>query len=403
MGQRCCVCDGQIENGRCRDCGMPYRRDEELYHLNENRRDHYRHVSEETREKLRKMEQPRDASAQSSAGAGRGKARKKDPARAARRKRVLRQFGSGQPRSGRRQGLTALVIVIAVLVLLPSIFSAVGSFLDGVQHGREGSYEEDLYEEELPVYEEPPVDTSGTLDEFGEAVEEQLSAGAEQPDAAAAEPEDAEPEDTEPEEQYTTGSFEGSLGAGEYVIGQEIPEGIYQISLEGEGAEMELNLTDYENGLFEFLVFTREASDASYIVESAEDLQLMEGGRLMLEGPGTLRFVCGEARYTENWAEKENPLTAEYTAEKEMTVGEDLEPGVYDIVLEDGEGDLMIEREEDSFYLLLSAEYAYATTEFQHIRLTEGTKLTLNDYGEGFGEPCRVLLRPSGQIYEAQS
>ena len=57
MGVRkCCVCEGSIVNGRCRDCGMPYRRDEELYHLNENRRDHYKHASKEAREKLEKLE-----------------------------------------------------------------------------------------------------------------------------------------------------------------------------------------------------------------------------------------------------------------------------------------------------------------------------------------------------------
>ena len=34
MGKRCQVCDGPIVNGRCKYCGMPYRNDMELYHLN---------------------------------------------------------------------------------------------------------------------------------------------------------------------------------------------------------------------------------------------------------------------------------------------------------------------------------------------------------------------------------
>ena len=42
--KRCQVCDGPVVNGRCKLCGMPYRNDETLYHLNENRSDHYRHV-----------------------------------------------------------------------------------------------------------------------------------------------------------------------------------------------------------------------------------------------------------------------------------------------------------------------------------------------------------------------
>ena len=35
MGKRCQVCDGPVVNGRCKYCGMPYRNDLELYHLNE--------------------------------------------------------------------------------------------------------------------------------------------------------------------------------------------------------------------------------------------------------------------------------------------------------------------------------------------------------------------------------
>ena len=46
---RCPLCDGPVVNGRCKDCGMPYRKDEILYHLNESRDDHYRHASDKAR------------------------------------------------------------------------------------------------------------------------------------------------------------------------------------------------------------------------------------------------------------------------------------------------------------------------------------------------------------------
>ena len=38
---KCPLCDGTVVNGRCKECGMPYRNDEILYHLNESRSDHY--------------------------------------------------------------------------------------------------------------------------------------------------------------------------------------------------------------------------------------------------------------------------------------------------------------------------------------------------------------------------
>lgn len=59
--RRCCICDSPIVNGRCKVCGMPYRNDEEMYHLNENRRDHYKHSSPQVRERLLSLERPKPA------------------------------------------------------------------------------------------------------------------------------------------------------------------------------------------------------------------------------------------------------------------------------------------------------------------------------------------------------
>lgn len=43
--KKCCVCDGNIVEGRCEKCGMPYQENHNFYHLNENRRDHVDHMS----------------------------------------------------------------------------------------------------------------------------------------------------------------------------------------------------------------------------------------------------------------------------------------------------------------------------------------------------------------------
>ena len=56
--KRCQVCDGPVVNGRCKLCGMPYRNDDELYHLNENRRDHYAHASWREKQMMREAEVP---------------------------------------------------------------------------------------------------------------------------------------------------------------------------------------------------------------------------------------------------------------------------------------------------------------------------------------------------------
>lgn len=59
MGRmKCQVCGGPVAKGRCKLCGMPYRNDEVLYHLNENRRDHYSHATEKAQQVMRQMEIP---------------------------------------------------------------------------------------------------------------------------------------------------------------------------------------------------------------------------------------------------------------------------------------------------------------------------------------------------------
>lgn len=57
-GIRCQLCDGLIINGRCRTCGMPYRNDEILYHLNESSHDHYKHATPKAKELMRQSRVP---------------------------------------------------------------------------------------------------------------------------------------------------------------------------------------------------------------------------------------------------------------------------------------------------------------------------------------------------------
>lgn len=58
IGARCQVCDGPISNGRCKLCGMPYRNDEVLYHLNENKEEHYKHASAKAKKIMRDNQVP---------------------------------------------------------------------------------------------------------------------------------------------------------------------------------------------------------------------------------------------------------------------------------------------------------------------------------------------------------
>ena len=67
---KCPLCDGTVVNGRCKECGMPYRKDEILYHLNESRAEHYRHASDKARKIMQAQQRAGVGNTAKSAGAG---------------------------------------------------------------------------------------------------------------------------------------------------------------------------------------------------------------------------------------------------------------------------------------------------------------------------------------------
>ena len=58
---KCPLCDGSVVNGRCTFCGMPYRKDEILYHLNESRSDHYKHATPKAKKIMTEQQKGKSA------------------------------------------------------------------------------------------------------------------------------------------------------------------------------------------------------------------------------------------------------------------------------------------------------------------------------------------------------
>lgn len=141
---RCPLCDGLIAGGRCRECGMPYRNDEMLYHLNERRETHEKHASEKVREELaRRMTPLGDAEARSKtskdSGAGQQKAASvqrnikssgQDRIRTQQKKKQTSSYKQVQTSFGRekkKKGKFRWVfwILSAVVIFAPSIKDAI--------------------------------------------------------------------------------------------------------------------------------------------------------------------------------------------------------------------------------------------------------------------------------------
>ena len=132
IGEKCPLCDGPVSGGRCTLCGMPYRKDEILYHLNENSRDHYKHVSgtravgknaseadirahqqQIRQEAVKRMTTTKTPAADS----GRKSAKKKNL------KKAEAAYGSAKKKTGK--GKIILWLIVILLILLPSILDFV--------------------------------------------------------------------------------------------------------------------------------------------------------------------------------------------------------------------------------------------------------------------------------------
>lgn len=226
---KCPLCDGPIVNGRCRDCGMPYRNDELLYHLNEDRRTHEKHATDKAKEELLKRMVPlgdtakqtssrtvnKNTQKKSSKTIGRStsqttekKARNNQKAAA----RSKKEFGrsnnsswSSEKKPKKKKSLGGIIFWIIVIFMIARPF--VDDFVTSLRARR-------LYNEYL--------ESTSERSALKEVIE-----GA-----------DIEEDDIPNTDTYGFSSWSGSDGKMEYglsagygsiIVGEELPAGIYEI------------------------------------------------------------------------------------------------------------------------------------------------------------------------------
>lgn len=226
---KCPLCDGPIVNGRCRECGMPYKNDELLYHLNEDRRTHEKHATDKAKEELLKRMVPlgdtakqtssrtvnKNTQKKSSKTIGRStsqatekKARNNQKAAA----RSKKEFGrsnnsswSSEKKPKKKKSLGGIIFWIIVIFMIARPF--VDDFLTSLRARR-------LYNEYL--------ESSSERSALKEVIE-----GA-----------DIEEDDIPDTDTYGFSSWSGSDGKMEYglsagygsiEVGEELPAGVYEI------------------------------------------------------------------------------------------------------------------------------------------------------------------------------
>lgn len=126
-----------------------------------------------------------------------------------------------------------------------------------------------------------------------------------------------------------------TLEPGNYVVGTDLPEGVYQAIL--SGGEGSMKLDDDENGIYLWQFFSEEDYDGA--ATRLDDLRLYTGGRLTV-GDGLALKLSTDNGQTGTMTGLENPLTETVSLKKgvKLTAGEDFPSGVYDLQIEKGWG-----------------------------------------------------------------
>ena len=178
-------------------------------------------------------------------------------------------------------------------------------------------------------------------------------------------------------EEGETASY--TLTSGNYIVGVHIPEGIY--TAEAQSVYDSVHVEDYENSIY----FYDSADESNY---ELEDIRLYKGVLINISCEKTMTLSSDNAQNLDAVGGLENPLTqkAEFkmTEGSEIVAGQDMEAGIYDLKVLDGEGSIYISVLDDnqdeiySTYLYLGLSQIDGT-EYQYVVLSEGSSITAED------------------------
>ena len=171
-----------------------------------------------------------------------------------------------------------------------------------------------------------------------------------------------------------------ALGSGYYKVGVHIPEGKYTISMESGTAFVVLD--DSENGIFINGIITAEETEGGYeyIENGTDDFRLYKGAHLNIYTSESVLFATTNAQMPLEYME--NPNTESITFSGEILVGSDIPAGAYDVICEEGTGNISVELKEEGVVQTITQSKSqvfnnFVFTEETEIRVDETMTITL--------------------------